>query len=433
MHVLPIIRNGFQILPGCACRLVACLVVLTLATAAHADRVFFDSTKPSVNVQTIGHVDHGKTTLTAAITRVLDEDGFPTTGFSPQTLRVAGPIQGCSTAMQKTRGITISTAHIEYESESRRYHHVDTTSHSHYVKNMITGVSQIDGAILVVSAADGPMPQTREHVLLARRVGVPALVVFLNRADLVDPETADYVEQEIRDILDDVGYPGAPIFRGNAEKALAGDPYAMDGVRQFIRIIDRTVPVPAANIDKPFLMPIEDVFSVSGRGTVIRGRVERGVIRVGDEVEIVGIHSTSSAVVSSVTSLKNISGQPPRQELVLHGPDGPVIPEKGQVVAKPGSITPHTRFKAEVYVLSNQESGVASPFYNAAMSQLFFRTTDVFGVVRSEEGAAAILPEDDILATVELNTAIALEPGTRFSVKQGNVTVAVGVVLLIVD
>ena len=433
MQVLPIIRNGFQELSWPDCRFIAFLVVLTLATAAHADRVLFDSVKPSVNVGTIGHVDHGKTTLTAAITKVLDKDGFPATDISPQILRVTGPNPGCSTVEEKTRGVTINTAHVEFESESRRYSLVDTTSHVDYIKNMITGAAQMDGAILVVAAPDGPMPQTREHVLLARQVGVPAIIVFLNRADLVDQETADQVEQDIREFLDDTGYQGAPVFRGNAEKALAGDLDAMNGVRKFIQILDSTVPVPASNTDKPFLMPVEDVFSIPGRGTASSGRVERGVIKAEDEVEIVGIQPTSSAVVSFVTTLKDVSGQTLSQELVLRGPDGPVIPEKGQVLAKPGSITSHTRFKAEVYVLGKDESGIAATVYNGAMSQLYFRTSDVFGVIRPDDETAVILREDDILATIELKTPTALEAGTRFAVKEGNVTVGIGVVVEIIE
>ncbi len=430
---------GGHVLPRRAPQLIAALIVLTLAFTAQARTLLFDSAKPSVNVGTIGHIDHGKTTLTAAITKVLDEDGFPTTVISPQTMRVSGPIPGSSTAAERTRGVTINTNHVEFESESLRYNLVDPVSRADYIKNMITGATQVDGAILVVAAPDGPMPQTREHILLAHQTGVPAIAVFLNRADLVDPETADQVELAIREILDDYGYTDAPIVRGNAESALAGDPYALDQIRQFIRVLDGAVPLPAADVDKPFLMAIEDVYSISGRGSsgrdsVTSGRVERGVIKVGDEIEVVGIHPTSSAVVSSVTTLKDVSGQPLSQELELRGADGgPVIPVKGQVLCKPGSITAHTHFNAEVYVLTADESGISAPLYNGQTSQFYFRTTDVFGSISLSENTEPILPGDDIIGLIELQTPVALEQGSRFALRQGNVTVGVGVVVEIID
>ena len=433
MHVFRMIWDGCHVLPGRARRMLAGLIVLTLAITAQAGGLPFDSAKPSVNVGTIGHVDHGKTTLTAAITKVLDEDRFPTTVISPRTLRVSGPIPGSSTAAQRTRGITINTAHVEFESESRRYNLIDPIAHTDYVKNMITGAAQMDGAILVVAAPDGPMPQTREHILLAHQVGVPAIAVFLNRADIVDPETADDVEHAIRDILDDYGYTAAAIVRGNAEKALAGDPYALDQIRQFIRALDKTVPLPAPDADKPFLMAIEDVFTISGRGSITSGRVERGVIKVGDEIEIVGIHPTSSAVVSSVTMHKDLSGQPLSRELVLRGADGPVIPAKGQVVCKPGSIKPHTRFKAEVYVLRRDESGIEAPLYTGHISQFYFRTADVFGDIRLVQGTEPTLPGGDIFGLIELENPVALEQGSRFALRKGNVTVGVGVVVEIIN
>ncbi len=430
---------GSHVLPRRAPQLIAALIVLTLAFTAQARTLLFDSAKPSVNIGTIGHIDHGKTTLTAAIVKVLHEDGYPTTVISPQTMRVSGPIPGSSTAAERTRGVTINTNHVEFESESLRYNLVDPVSRADYIKNMITGETQVDGAILVVAAPDGPMPQTREHILLARQTGVPAIAVFLNRADLVDPETADQVELAIREILDDYGYTDAPIVRGNAESALAGDPYALDQIRQFIHVLDGAVPLPAADVDKPFLMAIEDVYSISGRGSsgrdsVTSGRVERGVIKVGDEIEVVGIHPTSSAVVSSVTTLKDLSGQPLSQELELRGADGgPVIPVKGQVVCKPESITPHTRFNAEVYVLTADENGISAPLYNGQTLQFYFLTTDVFGSISLSENTEPTLPGDDIIGLIELQTPVAMEQGSRFALRQGNVTVGVGVVVEIIN
>jgi len=434
MHIFRMIWYGDHVLPLHALRLLTALIVLTFAVTAQARILPFDSAKPSVNVGTIGHIDHGKTTLTAAITKVLDEDGFPTTVISQRTMRVSGPIPGSSTAVERVRGITINTAHVEFESESRHYDLVDTVSNADYIKNMITGASQIDGAILVVAAPDGPMPQTREHIQLARHVGVPAIAVFLNGADLVDPETAYQVELAIRDILDDYGYTDAPIVRGNAESALAGDMYAQDQIRHFIHVLDATVPLPASDTDKPFLMAVEDVYTISGRGSVSSGRVERGVIRVGDEVEIVGSYPTSSAVVSSVTMHKDVSGQQPMShELVLRGADGPVIPEKGQVVCKPGSITPHTRFKAEVYFLTADESGIAAPLYNGQALQFYFRTTDVFGDIRLLDDTDTTLPGNDVIGLIELQAPVALEKNSRVALRQGNVTIGVGVVLEIID
>ena len=431
---------GDHVLLRRAPQLIAALIVLTFAFTAQARTLLFDSAKPSVNIGTIGHIDHGKTTLTAAITKVLDEDGYPTTVISPQTMRVSGPIPGSSTAAERTRGVTINTNHVEFESESMRYKLVDPVSRADYIKSMITGETQVDGAILVVAAPDGPMPQTREHILLARQTGVPAIAAFLNRADLVDPETADQVELAIREILDDYGYTDAPIVRGNAESALGGDPYALDQIRQFIHVLDGAVPLPAADADKPFLMAIEDVYSIpgrgsSGRGSVTSGRVERGVIKVGDEIEVVGIHPTSSAVVSSITTLKDLSGQPLSQELELRGADGgPVIPVKGQVVCKPGSITPHTRFNAEVYVLTADESGISAPLYNGQTSQFYFLTTDVFGNISlGENTEPMILPGDDIIGLIELQTPVAMEQGSRFALRQGKVTVGVGVVVEIIN
>jgi len=430
---------GDHVLPRRAPRLIAALIVLTLAFTAQARTLLFDSAKPSVNIGTIGHIDHGKTTLTAAIVKVLDEDGYPTTVISPQTMRASGSIPGSSTAAERTRGVTINTNHVEFESESLRYNLVDPVSRADYIKNMITGETQVDGAILVVAAPDGPMPQTREHILLARQTGVPAIAVFLNRADLVDPETADHVELAIREILDDYGYTDALIVRGNAESALAGDPYALDQIRQFIHVLDGAVPLPAADVDKPFLMAIEDVYSIPSRGSsgqdsVTSGRVERGVIKVGDEIEVVGIHPTSSAVVSSVTTLKDLSGQPLSQELELRGADGgPVIPVKGQVVCKPGSITPHTRFNAEVYVLTADESGISAPLYNGQTLQFYFLTTDVFGSISLSENTEPTLPGDDIIGLIELQTPVAMEQGSRFALRQGNVTVGVGVVVEIIN
>ncbi|MGD2082046.1 MAG: elongation factor Tu [Chromatiales bacterium] len=401
---------------------------LQLATPARPANVTFDSNKPTVNIGAIGHIDHGKTTLTAAITRVLDEDGRPTTAISPRLMRVSGPIPGCSTSAERARGITINTAHVEYESEHRHYAHVDTPGQFDYVKNMISGAADLDGAILVVSAADGPMPQTREHILLARQVGVPAIVAFLNRFDEVDAATADQSEAELRQLLDEAGYPTAPVLRGNAERALAGDPTSRDQVRRLVEALDSTIPSPPAERDKPFLMPIEDVFSIPGRGAVSTGRVERGVINVGDEVEIVGIGPSTHAEVAEVAVLLGLNDQRPSTQLALGGRQGSIVPERGQVVCKPGSITPHTKFAAQVYVLTKDEGGRDQPFYSGYRPQFYFRTTDVTGDIELPIGAELIMPGDATTMSIKVDLPVAMERGTRFAVRQGNRTVGIGVV-----
>jgi elongation factor Tu len=425
------IKNAPRVLAGRTRWLLAGLIGLTLVASAQASSTLFNSAKPCVNLVTIGHVDHGKTTLTAAIIKVLDDDGFPTATLSPRTIRVSGPIPGSSTAAERRRGVTISTAHIEYESPARCYKLVDTQSRVDYIKNMIVGAAQMDGAILVVSAADGPMPQTREHILLAHQVGVPAIVVFLNRIDLVDPETADRVEGEIRGILDDNGYVDAPIVRGNAEKALDGDPYSQGQVRQFIQALDETIPLPASDIDQPFLMPVEDVFTISGWGTVVTGQVERGIVRAGDEVEIVGLartRITTAAGVEIVRELFDHAHSVDNIGVLLRGIERDDV-ERGQVLAEPGTITPQTSLKAAIYFLTKDESGMAAPLYNGQMPRLYFRSTDVFGEIELVEGAEPILPGDQILGSIELFRPVALEQGSRFAVRAGNVTVGVGVVV----
>jgi len=424
-----------HVLPRRTRWLLAGFVGLTLAASAQASSPLFDSAKPCVNLVTIGHVDHGKTTLTAAITKVLDHDGFPTTALSARTTRVSGPIPGRSTAAQRRRGVTISTAHVEYESAARCYKLVDTRSSDDYIKNMITGATLMDGAILVVSAADGPTPQTREHILLARQVGVPAIVAFLNRTDLVDRETADRVENELREILDDNGYFDTPIVRGNASKALDGDPDYQEHVRKVVRAFDETIPLPTADIDRPFLMTVEDVFTISGRGTVVTGRVERGIVRAGDKLEIVGLTGTPTTTAADVEFFRKLLDRGQVGDDV-----GVLLPgiqrddvERGQVLAKPGTIAPHTSFKAAIYFLTEDESGIAAPSYNGQMPQFYFGGLDVFGEFRPDEGAEPIMPGDNVEFSVELITSVALEPGSRFAVREGNVTVGVGVVVGIPD
>jgi len=413
---------------ACVWLLTVGLICLQLAMPANARKVAFDSAKPYVNIGTIGHIDQGTRTLTAAIRKVLEEDGNATTAISSRSMQVSGPIPGCSMSTERARGITINTAHVEYETERRHYAHVHFPDHADYVKNMITGAAQMDGAILVVSAPDGPMPQTREHILLARQVGVPAIVAFLNRFDEVDPEKADRVEAEIRRLLEESGYPSAPILRGNAERALAGDPTAEDQVRRLAEELDNTIPLPPSGVDKPFLMPIEDVFSIKGRGTVSTGRVERGVIGIGEEVAIIGIHPSTRAVVTEVSVVRSLAGDKLGTQLVLRGPQGSIAPKRGQVVCKPGSITPHTRFAAQVYVLTKDDGGRDQPFYNGFRPQFYFRTTDVTGDIMLPEGTELILPGDNITMSIKLDLAIAVEQGTRFAVRQGNRTVGIGVV-----
>ncbi len=390
----------------------------------------FSRTKPHCNIGTIGHVDHGKTTLTAAITKVLAETGKAT--FKDYASIDAAP-------EEKARGITINTAHVEYETDKRHYAHVDCPGHADYVKNMITGAAQMDGAILVVSAADGPMPQTREHILLARQVGVPALVVYLNKCDMVDdPELLDLVELEVRELLSKYEFPGddIPIVRGSALVALEdGDKdIGHDSILKLMEAVDAYIPQPTRPVDQPFLMPIEDVFSISGRGTVVTGRVERGVVKVGDEVEIVGIRDTSKTVVTGVEMFRKLLDQGEAGDNIgalLRGVDRDGV-ERGQVLCKPGSVTPHTVFKAEAYILTKEEGGRHTPFFTNYRPQFYFRTTDVTGVVTLPEGTEMVMPGDNCSMEVTLIVPIAMEEKLRFAIREGGRTVGSGVVSQIV-
>jgi len=389
----------------------------------------FERKKPHVNVGTIGHVDHGKTTLTSAITKVLSLKG----------LAEHVPFDQIDKAPEeRERGLTIAIAHIEYETENRHYAHIDCPGHADYIKNMITGAAQMDGAILVVSAADGPMPQTREHILLAKQVRVPSMVVFLNKADMVDdPELLDLVELEVRELLSSYGFPGdeIPIVVGSALKAYESDsrdPNApeYECIWKLMEAVDNYIPEPIRDVDKPFLMPIEDVFSISGRGTVVTGRVERGVIKVGDEVEVVGIRPTFRTVCTGVEMFRKVLDQGQAGDnigILLRGTKRDEV-ERGQVVAKPGSITPHRKFKAETYILTKEEGGRHTPFFSGYRPQFYFRTTDVTGVVTLPEGVEMVMPGDNVSLTVELITPIALEKELRFAIREGGRTVGAGVV-----
>ena len=390
----------------------------------------FERTKPHCNIGTIGHVDHGKTSLTAAITKVLAETGGATFTAYDQIDKAPE---------EKARGITISTAHVEYETEKRHYAHVDCPGHADYVKNMITGAAQMDGAILVVSASDGPMPQTREHILLARQVGVPALVVFLNKCDMVDdPELLDLVEMEVRELLSSYQFPGddIPIVRGSALMALEDkDPkLGREAVLELMRNVDEYIPQPERPVDQPFLMPIEDVFSISGRGTVVTGRVERGVIKVGEEVEIVGIRETSKTTVTGVEMFRKLLDQGQAGDNIgalLRGVDRTGV-ERGQVLAKPGSVTPHTQFMAEAYILTKDEGGRHTPFFSNYRPQFYFRTTDVTGIVKLPAGTEMVMPGDNVSCEVELIVPIAMEEKLRFAIREGGRTVGAGVVAKII-
>jgi elongation factor Tu len=390
----------------------------------------FDRSKPHVNVGTIGHIDHGKTTLTAAITKVLAKHN-PKIQF-----RSFDSIDNAPE--EKARGITIATAHVEYETANRHYAHVDCPGHADYIKNMITGAAQMDGAILVVAATDGPMPQTREHILLARQVGVPAMVVFMNKVDAVDdPELLDLVELEVRELLTFYEFPGEeiPIVRGSALNALNGEGDWEKGIDELMAAVDSYIPQPAREIDKPFLMPVEDIFSISGRGTVATGRIERGQVKVGEEVEIIGIKATRKSVVTGVEMFKKLldSGMAgDNVGLLLRGVERREI-ERGQVIAKPGSITPHTKFKAEVYVLTKEEGGRHTPFFSGYRPQFYFRTTDVTGVATLTEGVEMVMPGDNSSLTVELIAPIAMEKGLRFAIREGGRTVGAGTVSDIIE
>jgi elongation factor Tu len=391
----------------------------------------FQRKKPHVNVGTIGHVDHGKTTLTAAITKV-------------QARKYGGEFRAFDSIdnapEERARGITIATAHVEYETDKRHYAHVDCPGHADYVKNMITGAAQMDGAILVVSAADGPMPQTREHILLARQVGVPFIVVYLNKADMVDDaELLELVEMEVRELLSSYDFPGddTPIITGSALKALEGDSSELGegSIAKLVEALDAYIPEPVRDVEKPFLMPIEDVFSISGRGTVVTGRVERGVIKVGEEVEIVGIRDTSKTTCTGVEMFRKLLDQGQAGDnigVLLRGTKRDDV-ERGQVLAKPGSITPHTHFECEVYVLSKEEGGRHTPFFNGYRPQFYFRTTDVTGACELPEGIEMVMPGDNVKMTVKLIAPIAMEEGLRFAIREGGRTVGAGVVSKVIE
>jgi elongation factor Tu len=391
----------------------------------------FNRDKPHCNIGTIGHVDHGKTSLTAAITKVLAETGGATYTAYDQIDKAPE---------EKARGITISTAHVEYQTKNRHYAHVDCPGHADYVKNMITGAAQMDGAILVVSAADGPMPQTREHILLARQVGVPALVVFMNKVDMVDdPELLELVEMEVRDLLKSYQFPGdeIPIVKGSALMALEGKNPELghDAILKLMEAVDKYIPQPERPKDQPFLMPIEDVFSISGRGTVVTGRIERGIVKVGEEVEIIGIRPTTKTTVTGVEMFRKLLDQGEAGDNVgalLRGIDRTGV-ERGQVLAKPGSITPHKKFKAEAYILTKEEGGRHTPFFTNYRPQFYFRTTDVTGVVSLPEGTEMVMPGDNVTMDVELITPIAMEEKLRFAIREGGRTVGAGVVAKIVE
>ena len=388
----------------------------------------FDRSKEHVNIGTIGHVDHGKTTLTAAITNHLAKNGMAEAKAYDQ-------IDGAPE--EKQRGITINTAHVEYQTETRHYAHVDCPGHADYIKNMITGAAQMDGAILVVAATDGPMPQTREHILLARQVGVPAIVVFLNKCDMVDDEELiDLVEMEVRELLSEYGFDGenAPVIRGSAVKALEGDPAWEGKIDELMAAVDSYVPTPERDADKPFLMAVEDVFTITGRGTVATGRVERGILKLGEEVEIVGIHDSKKTVVTGIEMFRKLLDFAEAGDNIgalLRGVNRDEV-QRGQVLAKPGSVHPHTEFKAQVYVLTKEEGGRHTPFVSNYRPQFYFRTTDVTGVIKLPEGVEMCMPGDNVEMTVELIAPIAVEQGTKFSIREGGRTVGSGNVIEII-
>jgi elongation factor Tu len=391
----------------------------------------FERKKPHLNIGTIGHVDHGKTTLTAAITKVLEKQG---------KAKFLAYDQIDKAPEERERGVTINIAHVEYETDNRHYAHVDCPGHADYVKNMITGAAQMDGAILVVSAADGPMPQTREHILLARQVGVPAIVVFLNKADMVDDkELLDLVELEVRELLSKYKFPGddTPIVVGSALKALEGDTSEMGegAILKLMEAVDSFVKEPARDVDKPFIMPVEDVFTISGRGTVVTGRVERGIIKVGEEIEIVGFKATQKTVATGIEMFRKLLDEGRAGDnigVLLRGTKREEV-ERGQVLAKPGSITPHTKFNAEAYVLTKEEGGRHTPFFNGYRPQFYFRTTDVTGVVKLPEGTEMVMPGDNINVEIELITPVAMDDGLKFAIREGGRTVGAGVVTKIIQ
>jgi elongation factor Tu len=390
----------------------------------------FERSKPHVNVGTIGHIDHGKTTLTAAITKVLSKNN-PKVSF-----RAFDTIDNAPE--ERERGITIAVAHVEYETVNRHYAHIDCPGHADYIKNMITGAAQMDGAILVVAATDGPMPQTREHILLARQVGVPYIVVFLNKCDVVeDPELLELVELEVRELLKTYQFPGdtVPVVRGSALKALEGDAKWEKSILDLMEAVDKSIPLPQRDVDKPFAMPIEDIFSISGRGTVVTGRVERGKVKVGEEVEIVGFRPTTKKVVTGVEMFRKLLDEGIAGDnvgLLLRGTEKEDV-ERGQVIAKPGSITPHTKFKSESYVLTKEEGGRHTPFFTGYRPQFYFRTTDVTGDVKLPQGVEMVMPGDNVAMEISLITPVALEKGLRFAIREGGHTVGAGAVTEIIE
>ncbi len=391
----------------------------------------FERKKPHLNIGTIGHVDHGKTTLTAAITKVLEKQG---------KAKFLAYDQIDKAPEERERGVTINIAHVEYETDKRHYAHVDCPGHADYIKNMITGAAQMDGAILVVSAADGPMPQTREHILLARQVGVPAIVVFLNKADMVDDkELLDLVELEVRELLSKYKFPGddTPIVVGSALKALEGDTSEMGegAILKLMEAVDSFIQEPVRDIDKPFIMPVEDVFTISGRGTVVTGRVERGIVKVGDEIEIVGFRATQKTVATGIEMFRKLLDEGRAGDnigVLLRGTKREEV-ERGQVLAKPGSITPHTKFNAEAYVLTKEEGGRHTPFFNGYRPQFYFRTTDVTGVVQLPQGTEMVMPGDNINVEIELITPVAMDEGLKFAIREGGKTVGAGIVTKIIQ
>ena len=389
----------------------------------------FDRSKPHVNIGTIGHVDHGKTTLTAAITKVLAEKGYA---------QVEDYADIDKAPEERERGITINTAHVEYQTEKRHYAHVDCPGHADYVKNMITGAAQMDGAILVIAATDGPMAQTREHILLARQVGVPRMVVFLNKCDMVDDEELlDLVEMEVRELLTEYGFDGdeTPVIRGSALKALEGDPKYVAAINELMDAVDEWIPTPERDVDKPFLMSIEDVFTITGRGTVVTGRVERGQLKLNDEVEIVGLRDTQKTVVTGIEMFRKTLDYAEAGDnagVLLRGISRDDV-ERGQVLAKPGSVHPHKKFKANVYVLSKEEGGRHTPFFSNYRPQFYFRTTDVTGVIELPEGTEMVMPGDNVEMTVELIAPVAIEQGTKFSIREGGRTVGAGNVSEVIE
>jgi elongation factor Tu len=391
----------------------------------------FQRTKPHVNVGTIGHIDHGKSTLTSAILAVQSKKGLAK--FVPYSEITKG-----GTVRDETKTVTISISHVEYESDKRHYAHIDCPGHADYIKNMVTGAAQMDGAILVVDAAEGPMPQTREHILLARQVGVPAIVVFLNKIDLVDdPELLELVEMELRDLLNKYGFPGdkTPIIRGSAKAALAGDPKAAEAIQQLLDAIDSFIPDPVREIDKPFLMSIEDVFNIEGRGTVVTGRVERGELKRMDEVEIVGLRETRKTVATDIEMFRKILDSARAGDnvgVLLRGIKKDEV-ERGMVLAKPGTITPHTHFKAEVYVLSKEEGGRHTPFFSNYRPQFYFRTTDVTGTIKLPDGVEMVMPGDNVSLEVKLIAPVALERGQRFAIREGGKTIGAGRITEVIE